>query len=28
LPVAISGEVPGAVRTLVVAGHDGARLTL
>jgi threonylcarbamoyladenosine tRNA methylthiotransferase MtaB len=27
LPVAISGETPGAVRTLVVAGHDGARLT-
>jgi threonylcarbamoyladenosine tRNA methylthiotransferase MtaB len=27
IPVAISGEVPGAVRTLVVAGNDGARLT-
>jgi threonylcarbamoyladenosine tRNA methylthiotransferase MtaB len=26
IPVAISGETPGAVRTLVVAGHDGARL--
>jgi threonylcarbamoyladenosine tRNA methylthiotransferase MtaB len=26
LPVAISGEVPGAVRSLVIAGHDGARL--
>jgi threonylcarbamoyladenosine tRNA methylthiotransferase MtaB len=26
LPVAISGEVPGAVRTLVVKGRDGARL--
>jgi threonylcarbamoyladenosine tRNA methylthiotransferase MtaB len=28
LPVAIAGEVPGAVRTLVMAGHDGARLTV
>jgi threonylcarbamoyladenosine tRNA methylthiotransferase MtaB len=28
LPVAISGETPGAVRTLVVAGRDGARLTV
>jgi threonylcarbamoyladenosine tRNA methylthiotransferase MtaB len=28
LPVAIAGETPGAVRTLVVAGHDGARLTV
>jgi threonylcarbamoyladenosine tRNA methylthiotransferase MtaB len=28
LPVAISGEVPGAVRRLAVAGHDGARLTV
>jgi threonylcarbamoyladenosine tRNA methylthiotransferase MtaB len=27
LPVAITGEVPGAVRTLVITGHDGARLT-
>jgi threonylcarbamoyladenosine tRNA methylthiotransferase MtaB len=26
LPVAISGEVPGAVRALTVTGHDGARL--
>jgi threonylcarbamoyladenosine tRNA methylthiotransferase MtaB len=26
LPVAISGDAPGAVRALVVAGHDGARL--
>jgi threonylcarbamoyladenosine tRNA methylthiotransferase MtaB len=26
MPVAISGETPGAVRTLVVKGHDGARL--
>jgi threonylcarbamoyladenosine tRNA methylthiotransferase MtaB len=28
IPVAISGEVPGAVRSLVVAGNDGARLTV
>jgi threonylcarbamoyladenosine tRNA methylthiotransferase MtaB len=28
MPVAIAGETPGAVRTLVIAGHDGARLTL
>jgi threonylcarbamoyladenosine tRNA methylthiotransferase MtaB len=28
LPVAIAGEVPGAVRTLVMTGHDGARLTV
>jgi threonylcarbamoyladenosine tRNA methylthiotransferase MtaB len=28
MPVAISGETPGAVRTLVMAGHDGARLTV
>jgi threonylcarbamoyladenosine tRNA methylthiotransferase MtaB len=28
LPVAIAGEVPGAVRGLVMAGHDGARLTV
>jgi threonylcarbamoyladenosine tRNA methylthiotransferase MtaB len=26
MPVAISGETPGAVRTLIIAGHDGARL--
>ncbi|HLX14425.1 MAG TPA: tRNA (N(6)-L-threonylcarbamoyladenosine(37)-C(2))-methylthiotransferase MtaB [Bradyrhizobium sp.] len=28
LPVAISGEAPGAVKTLVVQGSDGARLTV
>ena len=28
LPVAISGEVPGAVRWLAISGHDGARLTV
>jgi threonylcarbamoyladenosine tRNA methylthiotransferase MtaB len=28
LPVAISGETPGAVRALAIAGHDGARLTV
>jgi len=28
LPVAISGDTPGAVRALLVAGHDGARLTV
>ena len=28
LPVAISGETPGAVQQLAIAGHDGARLTL
>jgi threonylcarbamoyladenosine tRNA methylthiotransferase MtaB len=28
LPVAISGETAGAVRALVVAGHDGGRLTV
>jgi threonylcarbamoyladenosine tRNA methylthiotransferase MtaB len=28
LPVAISGETPGAVRTLVIKGNDGARLTV
>jgi threonylcarbamoyladenosine tRNA methylthiotransferase MtaB len=28
MPVAIAGETPGAVRTLVMAGHDGARLTV
>jgi threonylcarbamoyladenosine tRNA methylthiotransferase MtaB len=26
IPVAISGETPGAVRTLTMVGHDGARL--
>ena len=26
LPVAISGETPGAVRALMMTGHDGARL--
>lgn len=26
LPVAIAGEAPGAVRSLTMAGHDGARL--
>jgi len=28
LPVAIGGDQPGAVRTLTVTGHDGARLTV
>jgi len=28
LPVAISGETPGAVRSLTMAGHDSARLTV
>src|ERR1700730_13189958 len=28
LPVAISGETPGAVRALTIAGSDGARLTV
>jgi len=28
LPVAISGETPGRVRTLEIKGHDGARLTV
>jgi threonylcarbamoyladenosine tRNA methylthiotransferase MtaB len=28
LPVAISGETPGAVRALTIAGHQGARLTV
>jgi threonylcarbamoyladenosine tRNA methylthiotransferase MtaB len=28
LPVAISGDRPGAVRTLVMKGRDGARLTI
>jgi threonylcarbamoyladenosine tRNA methylthiotransferase MtaB len=27
VPVAMTGEVPGAVRALTVTGHDGARLT-
>ena len=28
LPVAISGEAPGAVLSLAINGHDGARLTV
>ena len=28
LPVAIAGETPGTVRTLAIAGNDGARLTV
>jgi len=28
IPVAISGEAPGAVRALTIAGNDGARLTV
>jgi threonylcarbamoyladenosine tRNA methylthiotransferase MtaB len=28
MPVAITGDTPGAVRTLVMIGHDGARLTV
>jgi threonylcarbamoyladenosine tRNA methylthiotransferase MtaB len=28
LPVAISGERPGAVMALAISGHDGARLTV
>ena len=28
LPVAIAGETPGAVRSLAMTGHDGARLTV
>jgi threonylcarbamoyladenosine tRNA methylthiotransferase MtaB len=28
IPVAITGDTPGAVRALVMAGHDGARLTV
>jgi threonylcarbamoyladenosine tRNA methylthiotransferase MtaB len=28
VPVAISGETPGTVRTLAITGHDGARLTV
>jgi threonylcarbamoyladenosine tRNA methylthiotransferase MtaB len=27
MPVAISGETPGAVLAMTMAGHDGARLT-
>jgi threonylcarbamoyladenosine tRNA methylthiotransferase MtaB len=27
IPVAVAGDTPGAVRRLVVTGHDGARLT-
>ena len=27
IPVAIAGETPGAVMTLTISGHDGARLT-
>jgi threonylcarbamoyladenosine tRNA methylthiotransferase MtaB len=27
IPVAIASDTPGAVRTLIIAGHDGARLT-
>jgi threonylcarbamoyladenosine tRNA methylthiotransferase MtaB len=28
MPVAITGETPGGVQTLAIAGHDGARLTV
>jgi threonylcarbamoyladenosine tRNA methylthiotransferase MtaB len=28
VPVAISGETPGAVRAFKIIGHDGARLTI
>jgi threonylcarbamoyladenosine tRNA methylthiotransferase MtaB len=28
IPVAITGDTPGAVRTVMVKGHDGARLTV
>ena len=28
IPVAIVGDVPGAVRTLMISGNDGARLTV
>jgi threonylcarbamoyladenosine tRNA methylthiotransferase MtaB len=28
LPVAISGEAPGAVMPLAIRGHDGVRLTV
>jgi threonylcarbamoyladenosine tRNA methylthiotransferase MtaB len=28
IPVAISDETPGAVQSLAIAGHDGARLSV
>ncbi|MGY3619914.1 tRNA (N(6)-L-threonylcarbamoyladenosine(37)-C(2))-methylthiotransferase MtaB [Bradyrhizobium sp. USDA 10063] len=28
LPVVVSGETPGTIRTLAIAGHDGTRLTV
>jgi len=28
LPVAIVGDLPGAVRSLTIAGHDSGRLTV
>jgi threonylcarbamoyladenosine tRNA methylthiotransferase MtaB len=28
LPVAISGETPGAVMSMAIKGHNGARLTV
>jgi threonylcarbamoyladenosine tRNA methylthiotransferase MtaB len=28
IPVAITGETPGAVRQLAITGNDGARLTV
>jgi threonylcarbamoyladenosine tRNA methylthiotransferase MtaB len=28
VPVAVTGDTPGAVRRLAIAGHDGARLTV
>jgi threonylcarbamoyladenosine tRNA methylthiotransferase MtaB len=28
VPVAIAGGTPGAVRTMTIARHDGARLTV
>jgi threonylcarbamoyladenosine tRNA methylthiotransferase MtaB len=28
LPVAVSGETPGAVMPLAIEGHDGTRLTV
>ena len=28
LPVAISGKTPGVVKSVTIAGHDGARLTV
>ena len=28
IPVAVAGNVPGAVRTMVVTGHDGAKLSV